>query len=296
MVKSYLEYLQLERGLAANTILAYGNDLAHLNQWLEEEGKDFSQAEPSDIHAFMASLRDLGISPRSQARILSGVKGFYRFLEFNGSIPSDPTLLVEGPKLDRDLPEVLSVEEIDAMAAAAAQSGKRDALRNLAILEMLYGSGLRVSELTGARISTLNLEEGWLIVEGKGSKQRMVPVSSRCCELVGQWMVHRREARTKPGDGDVLFLNNRGGRLSRVMVFYIVRDLALAAGIGRHVSPHTLRHSFATHMLEGGASLRAIQELLGHESLETTQIYMHTDRRRLRAELLRCHPHFKAQS
>lgn len=284
-------HLRLERGLASNTIEAYASDLAHLGFYLDNNGIAIESLSADDIHNFMASLRDIGIGARSQARLLSAVKAFCRYLLVEGVIDSDPAARIETPKLDRTLPDVLSVEEIDAMENAI-DPDSNEGLRNLAIMELLYGSGLRVSELCDVRISRMSLDEGWLLIEGKGSKERMVPLSPRSISLIREWLTERSAMTPKKGDGDILFLNRRGGRLSRVMIFYIVRDLAERAGIGKKVSPHTLRHSFATHLLEGGASLRAIQEMLGHESLSTTEIYVHLDRSRLRAELLRCHPHF----
>ncbi len=293
--RGFTDYLRLERGLAENTLAAYGRDLTHFRQFLQERDLCPENVLPEDIHEFLSTLRDLGIGPRSQARLLSGIKSFYRYLVVSDRIQENPCELIEAPHLDRELPDVLSVEEIDAMEAAI-DFDKKEALRNLAIMETLYGSGLRVSELTGLRLSRVNLKEGWLLVEGKGSKQRMVPLSPSSITLISDWLEERKFMEPKPGDSDILFLNRRGGRLSRVMVFYIIKDLAERAAIGKTVSPHTLRHSFATHLLEGGASLRAIQEMLGHESLGTTEIYLHLDRSRLRSELERCHPHFASSS
>lgn len=284
-------YLRLERGLAANTIEAYSRDLTHLRSYIEMIGVDLPEVSADDIHNFLASLRDLGIGARSQARMLSAVKAFFRFLMAENKVASDPCANIESPGLPRTLPDVLSVEDIDAMEEAIDPESN-EGLRNLAIIEMLYGSGLRVTELCEARISRINLDEGWLLVDGKGSKQRMVPVSPRAVALLNNWLQQRELLNVRKGDNDILFLNRRGGKLTRVMIFYIVKSLAEKAGIGKRVSPHTLRHSFATHLLEGGASLRAIQEMLGHESLATTEIYVHLDRSRLRSELLRCHPHF----
>lgn len=257
---------------------------------MEEQAIGVSDLKADHLHTFMATLRDLGIGARSQARMLSAVRAFCRFLKAEGLVETDPGLKIESPKLSRTLPDVLSVDDINAMEKAI-DFGKAEALRNLAIMEMLYGSGLRVSELCDLRISRLNLDEGWVIVEGKGSRQRMVPVSPRSVELNREWLADRQRLDIAKQDVDLLFLNRRGHRLSRIMVYNIVRSLAETAGVGKRVSPHTLRHSFATHLLEGGASLRAIQEMLGHESLQTTEIYVHLDRRRLREELLRCHPH-----
>lgn len=207
-------------------------------------------------------------------------------------IDADPSALLESPNIGRHLPDVLDVEEIDAMIAAIDFS-KEEGLRNQAIVETLYGSGLRVSELTDLRISRIDMEQGYALVEGKGSKQRIVPLSPASMSLIQEYMPQRARLNIKPGNGDILFLNRRGAAMTRVMVFYIIRDLARAAGIQKKVSPHTLRHSFATHLLEGGANLRAIQEMLGHESIATTEIYIHLDRTRLRDELLTHHPHYR---
>lgn len=291
-IDSFLTSLRLERGLARNTIEAYASDLDHLVEFLDAKGVGISELSADLLHGFMASLRDLGIGPRSQARLLSALKAFCRFLTLEGKLEEDPAEHIEAPKLDRTLPDVLSIQDIDSMEREI-DFEKPEGLRNLAIIEMLYGSGLRVSELCNLRISRMNLDEGWVIIEGKGSKQRMVPMSPRSVDLNREWLEQRKYLDIANGDNDILFLNRRGRRISRVMVFYIIRDLAAAAGIGKRVSPHTLRHSFATHLLEGGASLRAIQEMLGHESLQTTEIYVHLDRSRLREELLRCHPHAK---
>ncbi len=291
-LRAYESYLALERGMAANTIEAYVSDVNTLMGYLEDNGQtDIGVTEP-DLHGFLCTLREMGIGPRSQARMLSGIRSYFKYLKLIAAVETDPTELLESPKLGRHLPEVLSTEEIDRMIAEIPEE-KDESLRNHAIIEMLYGSGLRVSELTDARLSRLSFEDGCLIVEGKGSKQRIVPVSPLALDLIRDYLPQRRELNIKPDSQDVIFLNRRGGRLSRVMVFYIIKELADLAGITKRVSPHTMRHSFATHLLEGGASLRVIQELLGHESLETTQIYVHLDRSRLRRELLTHHPHYR---
>lgn len=288
----YESYLSLERGMSGNTCEAYVSDVCHLLEYLEEEGINPSEVSESDLHGFICTLRDLGIGARSQARILSGIRSYYKFLKLAGIIENNPTDLLESPRLGRHLPEVLSTEEIDMMIEQIP-SDKDESLRNHAIIETLYGSGLRVSELTDARLSRLSFDDGCLIVEGKGSKQRIVPVSPVAIDLIQEYLPQRARLNIKPDSQDIIFLNRRGGKMSRIMVFYIIRDLAAAAGILKTVSPHTLRHSFATHLLEGGASLRVIQELLGHESLETTEIYVHLDRSRLRKELLSHHPHYR---
>lgn len=285
-------HLLLERSLSANTAEAYLVDVSHLLDFLECRGISPAEVAEQDLHQLLASLRDIGISPRSQARMIAGMRSFFKFMRLEGYIDSDPSELIESPRLGRHLPDVLSVEEIDAMIAAIPD-GKEESLRNHAIIETLYGSGLRVSELVDARISRLSLDDALLIVDGKGSKQRIVPMSPASVALIEEYLPQRGRLKIKPEGQDVLFLNRRGAPLSRVMVFYIIRDLAAAAGITKTVSPHTLRHSFATHLLEGGANLRAIQEMLGHESIATTELYLHLDRSRLRKELIEHHPHYK---
>lgn len=292
LIDSFCKHLWLERGLSQNTVDAYRRDVTHLAQYAGGVGKDVKSLTEGDLHNFLASLIDLGIGPRSQARIIAGIRSYYKFLRMEGVIEADPSALLESPSLGRSLPDVLSVAEIDAMGAALP-ADKEESLRNLAIIETLYGSGLRVSELIDLRLSHLHLEEGFALVEGKGSKQRFVPLSPRSIELIEEYLPQRNAGPIKPGNSDILFLNRRGAALTRVMVFYVIRDAASMAGISKKVSPHTLRHSFATHLLEGGANLRAIQEMLGHESIATTEVYLHTDRTRLRTELLRHHPHYR---
>ncbi len=283
--------LRLQRGLSENTAEGYLNDVRHLLEFLDEAGVGLEQVEESHLHTLLCTLRDMGIQARSQARLIAGIRAFFRFLREEGLIHDDPSALLESPRLGRKLPDVLTVEEINAMVAALP-ADKEETPRNHAIIETLYGSGLRVSELTDLRLSRLNLDERYMIVEGKGSKQRMVPMSDTAAELIAAYLPQRTQLDIKPGNSDILFLNRRGRALTRQMVFYVIRDAAAAAGIEKKVSPHSLRHSFATHLLEGGASLRAIQTMLGHESIATTEIYLHLDRTRLRAQLLSCHPHF----
>lgn len=290
--QDFLAYLTLERSLSPNTADAYRVDVNHLTDFLREQHICLTDVTEDHLHQLLSTLRDLGISPRSQARMIAGMRSFFKFLRLEGYIVNDPSELIDSPRLSRELPDVLSVEEIDAMIAAIP-AGKDESLRNHAIIETLYGSGLRVSELVAARISRLDLKEALLIVEGKGSKQRMVPVSPAAVELISEYLNARSLMKIQPSGQDILFLNRRGAPLSRVMVFYIIRDLASLAGIMKTVSPHTLRHSFATHLLEGGANLRAIQEMLGHESIATTELYLHLDRSRLRRELLEHHPHYR---
>lgn len=290
--RDYLRSLTLERGLSANTAESYGVDIGHLMSWLEMRGLELTDVRQEHLHELLCDLGEMGLAPASLSRFISGIRGFFRYLKIRGVIERDPSELIEMPKRGRKLPDVLSLDEIDAMIAAIDWD-KDEALRNNAIIETLYGSGLRVSELCGLRISRLSLDDGFVLVEGKGSKQRLAPLSPVAVDLIREYLDKRAEGPIKPGNSDILFLNRRGAALTRVMVFYIIRDLAANAGITHKVSPHTLRHSFATHLLEGGANLRAIQEMLGHESIATTEIYLHMDRSILRRELLTHHPHFK---
>ncbi|MDE5869301.1 MAG: tyrosine recombinase XerD [Muribaculaceae bacterium] len=292
ILEDFKNYLILERGLSQNTASNYEVDVSHLISFADSHNILLNEITESDLHLLLSSLRDMGIQPRSQARLISGIRAFFKFMRMENYIDSDPTALIEFPYLGRTLPDVLSVDEIDAMIAAIDYD-KKEALRNETIIETLYGSGLRVSEIINLRLSRLYLEEGYMRVEGKGNKQRLVPLSPKAIELIYEYLEQRMTQPIKPGNEDILFLNRRGAAMTRVMVFYIIRDLAAAAGIDKTVSPHTLRHSFATHLLEGGANLRAIQEMLGHESIATTEIYVHLDRSRLRAELLAHHPHYR---
>ena len=292
VIEDYEGYLLLEKGLSPNTSTSYGQDVRHLADFLESKNLRFNEVTPDHLHEFMAVLHEMGISPRSQARLLSGIKSFFKFLRLEGYIEESPAELIESPTLSRDLPDVLSVEEIDALIRAIPEN-KDESLRNHAIIETIYGSGLRVSELIGARISRLDIDERLLLVEGKGSKERVVPVSPVAVELIEQWLEQRSRMEVKPQGNDIIFLNRRGAPLTRQMIFHIIKELTSLAGIQKNVSPHTLRHSFATHLLEGGANLRAIQEMLGHETIATTELYLHLDRSRLRQQLLNFHPHYK---
>lgn len=292
LLDDFKAYLLMERTLSPNTVSGYGTDVAHFLTFMQMNSLCPQSLEESDITMFLNEISEMGVSPRTRARMIASLKAFFKFLRIENYIVKDPSRLIQSPTLPRNLPDVLSIEEIDAMIETLP-SEKDESLRNHAIIETLYGSGLRVSELVEARISRLNLEEGMLIVEGKGSKQRVVPLSLTAVDLIRDYLSSRQKIKVKPSGNDIIFLNRRGGPLSRVMVFYIIRDLAEMAGIKKKVSPHTLRHSFATHLLEGGANLRAIQDMLGHESIATTEIYLHLDRSRLRRELLEHHPHFK---
>lgn len=289
-MKHYQAYMLLERGLSDNTREAYCSDVSRFLTWLDS-GVGIEDITVDHLENFIYELHELGIAPRSQARIISGLKSFFRYLTIEKIRPDDPMSLIEAPAIGRHLPEVLSIDEIDAMIAAIDDSDSLG-LRNRAIIEVLYGSGLRVSELCTLERRRVFLDEGFLTVCGKGNKERMVPMSDATVEQIRLYLqdFDRSGAVVKPGEEDYLFLNRRGAHLTRVMIFYIVRDLAEKAGIRKTISPHTLRHSFATHLLEGGANLRAIQQMLGHESIATTEIYLHLDNTHLREEILAHHP------
>lgn len=289
ILADYCIHINLERGLSTNTLEGYSRDVKHLIDFIETTKKTIVDVTKEDLVEFLCTIRDLGIAPRSQARVLSGVKSFYKFLRLEGYLQNDPCELLDAPQFGKHLPDVLSVDEIDSMIRAL-NPDKAETPRNHAIIETLYGSGIRVSELIDLRIRDLNLDEQFMMVTGKGNKQRLVPLSPSSISLIGEYLDLRQKGPIKPGCGDILFLNRRGGKMTRNMIFYVVRDAAVNAGIRRRISPHTLRHSFATHLLEGGANLRAIQEMLGHESIATTEIYIHLDRRHLREELLKYHP------
>lgn len=290
VMKHYQAYMLLERGLSDNTREAYCSDVSRFLTWLDS-GVGIEDITVDHLENFIYELHELGIAPRSQARIISGLKSFFRYLTIEKIRPDDPMSLIEAPAIGRHLPEVLSIDEIDAMIAAIDDSDSLG-LRNRAIIEVLYGSGLRVSELCTLERRRVFLDEGFLTVCGKGNKERMVPMSDAAVEQIRLYLqdFDRSGAVVKPGEEDYLFLNRRGAHLTRVMIFYIVRDLAEKAGIRKTISPHTLRHSFATHLLEGGANLRAIQQMLGHESIATTEIYLHLDNTHLREEILAHHP------
>lgn len=290
ILRRYNQYLQLEKSLSPNTLEAYQNDLNHLLEFLQEKNLCYKNVTIEDLQHFCAVLIDLGISARSLARTLSGLRSFYRFLLLEGEVENDPTELLEGPKIARHIPDVLTVEEIDRMISCIDLS-KQEAQRNRAILEVLYSCGLRVSELCQLKLSSLYLDEGFIRVEGKGNKERLVPISEKAIKELNFWFSERVHIPIKPGNEDYVFVSfRRGGALTRVMVFYIIKKLAERAGIHKSISPHTFRHSFATHLLEGGANLRAIQSMLGHESIGTTEIYTHIDTARIREEILNHHP------
>ena len=291
--RNYGVYLRIEKGLSENTAAAYSDDVDKLTRYLADVGIAVEKATTDDLDGFVAALHDLGIGPRSTARIISGIKSFYKYLRIEGFTDLNPTQLLDSPRLGRHLPEVLTLEEIDAMIACIDMSTP-EGMRNRAIIETMYSCGLRVSEVVGLQMSLIYADEEFIVVRGKGDKQRIVPISQVALEQIGIYMNEVRSGLTiKRGCEDILFLNRRGGQLTRQMVFIIIKQLCELAGIHKNVSPHTLRHSFATHLLEGGANLRAIQQMLGHESITTTEIYVHIDRTRLRQEILQYHPRNK---
>lgn len=289
IIRRYVQYLKLEKALAGNTQEAYMQDLEKLLNFLKAENIDFRKCTYENLQQFSAELHDIGIHARSQARIISGIHSFYRFLVLNNYIETDPSELLETPKIGLHLPEVLTVEEIDRIIEAVDMD-KAEGQRNRAILETLYSCGLRVSELCNLKMSDLYFTEGFIKVEGKGSKQRIVPISQRAIKEIRYWLIDRQAWRIKPGYEDYVFLARWGKGISRIMIFHLIKELADKAGITKKISPHTFRHSFATHLLEGGANLRAIQAMLGHESITTTEIYTHIDRNRLRQEIIEHHP------
>lgn len=293
IIRKYQTFLRLEKGLSQNSIDAYLQDLDKLMLFLKNEQLIFSEITYNDLQLFVAGLHDIGIHPRSQARIISGIKSFYRFLFIDEYITTDPTELLESPKIGIKLPEVLSVTEINDILDTIDLS-LPEGQRNRAMLEVLYSCGLRVSELISLRFPDVYMDEGFIKVEGKGGKQRLVPISQTAIREIKNYLYDRNAVSVKKGHEDILFLSRRGTALSRIMVFHVIKKQTELAGIKKNVSPHTFRHSFATHLLEGGANLRAIQEMLGHEKITTTEIYTHIDRHFLRKEILEHHPRNKA--
>lgn len=289
LIKKYKQYLLLEKSLSANTLDAYLTDLDKLMSYLLLEEKNILDVTLDDLHHFTSGLHDIGIHPRSQARIISGIKSFFRFLILEDYIQADPTELLEAPQIGFKLPEVLSLEEIDSLISSLDLS-KKEGQRNRAIMETLYSCGLRVSELTHLKISDLYFDEGFIKVEGKGNKQRLVPISPRAMQEINLWFADRCHLDIQRGNEDFVFLSRRGTKLSRIMVFHMIKEQAGQAGILKNISPHTFRHSFATHLLERGANLRAIQCMLGHEYISTTEIYTHIDRSMLKSEIIEHHP------
>lgn len=285
MLRKYSLYIQLEKGLSANTREAYLHDVEHYLQWCDDADVAPTEAQLQDLHNYSWMLYELGIAPRSIARHLSALRSFYRFLVVDGYIEQDPTELLESPKVPKHLPAVLTIAEMERLLGMMDLSLPQER-RDHCIVEMLYSCGLRVTELCQLKLSDLFLDEGFLRVTGKGSKQRLVPISSRAIKELGLWLQERAHISIKPGEEDYVFVSHaRGRRVSRITVFHNIKDYALRAGIRKNISPHTFRHTFATHLLEGGANLRAIQQMLGHESLGTTQIYTHIDRSFLKEQV-----------
>ena len=289
IVRGYVRYLKLQRNMSGNTLDAYQRDLRKLLDYLEREEKDVREVTLSDLEQFSAGLHDIGIHPRSQCRILSGVRAFFRFLQLDGYRDDDPTELLESPQIGEHLPEVLSTAEVDQLEASIDLS-KWEGHRNRAIIEVLFSCGLRVSELVNLKLSDLYIDEEYVRVIGKGSKERLVPISKRAINELSFWFDERCHMQIKPGEEDYVFLNRRGAHLTRTMILIMIKRQAVEAGIHKTISPHTLRHSFATALLEGGADLRIIQALLGHENIGTTEIYTHIDTSILRQEILEHHP------
>jgi integrase/recombinase XerD len=293
--KGYKGWLQLEKSLSDNSVHAYLQDVEKLTQYLQQEGTLKPPADISlkDLQQFVKWVHALGMTPSTQARIISGVRSFYKYCLTENLITKDPTILLEAPRLKRALPDVLSFEEIESIIGAIDNS-KPEGGRNKAILETMYSCGLRVSEVVNLKLSNLFMDVGFIRVIGKGDKERLIPIGQSAIKHIS---IYRRDLRVhipiKPGQEDILFLNRRGSKLSRVMIFIMLKDLVKKAGITKNISPHTFRHSFATHLVEGGADLRAVQEMLGHESITTTEIYTHLDREYLRDTLQQFHPAFK---
>ena len=289
LIRKYQRYLKLEKGYSPNTLDAYIRDVDKLLKFLSDEEKTPQEAKLEDIENFAAAVCDLGIGARSLARILSGVRQFYRFLVLDGYMEADPTELLESPKQPKHLPEVLSTAEVD-MLERAIDLSKWEGHRNRAIIEVLFSCGLRVSELTHLKLSNLYREEQFVRVMGKGSKERLVPISPKALQELDYWFADRNQMKIKEGEEDYVFLNRRGAHLTRTMILIMIKNYAKDAGIKKTISPHTLRHSFATALLEGGANLRSIQAMLGPESIGTTEIYTHIDTTTLREEILNHHP------
>ena len=294
ILTKYYSYLKFERNFTDNSVMAYMSDIGKLQRFAVEKGKTLLTLEQYDIEEFISELSDLGIEASSQKRILVGARSFYKFALLDRLAENDPTELIESPKLGEHLPVVLSVEEVDRIISAADPS-TCDGQRNRAILETLYSCGLRVSELIELRLSNIYAEEGYISVFGKGRKQRIVPIAESALREIRNSLAFRYELDVKHGFEDYVFLNRFGRKLSRIMVFNIVKRYSAEAGIAKEVSPHTFRHTFATHLLEGGANLRAIQMMLGHEQISTTEIYTKVDKQMLREEILTCHPRNKRQ-
>lgn len=293
--KGFRAWLQLEKSVSANTVEAYLRDLNHLTGFLLDKGikKDPGAIELKDLELFLSYYHQLGMTATSQARVISGIRSFFKYAAIEGLCNKDPSLLLESPKLRRKLPDVLTVTEIESIISAIDLS-KPEGERNRAIIETMYSCGLRVSELVNLKLSQLHFDVGFIRVIGKGDKERIVPIGSTAMKYVEQYVnLIRNKGTIQKGEEDLVFLNRRGKRLTRLMIFLFLKDLAAKAGINKNISPHTFRHSFATHLVEGGADLRAVQEMLGHESITTTEIYTHLDREFLRTTLQQFHPAFR---
>ncbi len=289
LLQEYHLFLKMEKSLSDNTVSAYQRDLKKLFLYLEEAHIEPLKVKLEHLRDFLIEINQAGISARSQARVVSSIKSFYNFLIYKNKIENDPTELLESPKIGLRLPDALSTEEIDKMIDALDMS-KPESTRNRAIIEVLYGSGVRVSELINIELSKIYFQEKYMLIEGKGSKQRLVPLSNESLKQINLWLLDRNKLKIKKGNEDYLFLNRRGSQISRAMVFEMVKQLALKANIQKRVSPHVFRHSFATHLLENGANLRVIQQLLGHESITTTELYTHMDIKQLRHTIENYHP------
>lgn len=295
IITKYKTYLLLEKSLSSNSIDAYLKDVSKLEKYLENENLKYTEVTLEHLQQFIAQLYDVGINARSVARIISGIKSFYAFLLLEDYMQSDPTELLDTPKIGLKLPVVLTVEEINTIMGVIDMSTK-EGRRNKAILEVLYSCGLRISELINLKFSDLFLDDGFIKVEGKGNKQRLVPISPTAIKEIQNYLLDRNQMEVKKGHENIVFLSKRGSAISRIMVFHFIKQYADAAEIKKNISPHTFRHSFATHLLEGGANIRAIQQMMGHEKITTTEIYTHMDREFLRQEIIEHHPRNKRES
>ncbi|WP_231562294.1 site-specific tyrosine recombinase XerD [Alistipes sp. ZOR0009] len=289
--KDYLSFLRLEKSLSENSLLAYERDFNKFHNFIRTNHQQIEPVEIKQDHIeeFLASLYDEGLNARSQARVLSSIKGFFKYLMLEDIIEEDPTELIQSPKLDRKLPHVLTTDEIDALLEAIDLS-KPEGVRNRAIIEILYSCGLRVTEAVSLRLTDLFFHQGYIRIIGKGNKERLVPINQKAINNINDYLVERDKLPINPAYENILFLNRRGNQLTRVMIFTIIKDLSNKIGLKKKISPHTFRHSFASHLLERGADLRVIQELLGHETIMTTEIYTHLENKHLREVLLKCHP------
>lgn len=290
-IKNFIDFLRLERSLSANSINAYYNDINKLKEFLDLKKLNLTpqQINTEHLRNFIYWLNELGLCSTSQSRVISGIKSFFKYLLLENQIEKDPSALLEAPRIGRKLPEVLTIGEIDQLIHAIDLS-LPEGQRNKAIIETLYSCGLRVSELINLRISNLYFEQGFVRIIGKGNKERLVPISQKAIKEINYYLEERGKLNIAEGYRDILFLNRRGKQLTRVMIFTIIKRLAAKANIPKNISPHTLRHSFASHLIDGGADLRAIQEMLGHESIMTTEIYTHLDREYLRDTIIEHHP------